>query len=182
MTLLSYWRAFGRSSVEQTRQYQPATKTTELQTTTRVVGIHNGEIEFVRAITISDIQPAASSTPTSVNTTHEWIWRAAGPQRNRSWDKRWFLTSWNDWRAGNSGAYTSTGGGSTSHIFSVSLWAILILACIPYVMRWGRAILLRYRARQGLCPACEYDRRGLPRTTPCPECGFELSDDVLEKQ
>jgi hypothetical protein len=29
----------------------------------------------------------------------------------------------------------------------------------------------RLRKRRGVCPACQYDRRGLPAGAPCPECG-----------
>lgn len=46
---------------------------------------------------------------------------------------------------------------------------------------WGAALWLvtsgaslfrrARRRRRGLCPACGYDRRGLPDTAACPECG-----------
>lgn len=36
------------------------------------------------------------------------------------------------------------------------------------------ALFAHRRARQlsaALCPTCHYDTRGLPASTPCPECG-----------
>lgn len=177
LTIGTYWRALGWSSKEETWLYQPSTKTNEFHTLSRLVGIHSGQLEFIRATTISHVQPVAQPVPASVNKTTAWIWRAAGPQRNRSWDKRWFFTGWDDWRVGQTGVYSTTGGGSTSHVFSVSLWAFLMIMCIPYAIVGGQTLVRRYRTRHDLCPNCEYDRRGLSPALKCPECGFTQSKE-----
>jgi hypothetical protein len=51
---------------------------------------------------------------------------------------------------------------------AIPLWAPLLLAALPVVLLRQTA---RARRRAGVCTACAYDRRGLPPTSPCPECG-----------
>jgi hypothetical protein len=48
-------------------------------------------------------------------------------------------------------------------LFFASLWAALL-----YIPRAARRSL---RRRRGLCPACAYDLRATPASSPCPECG-----------
>lgn len=59
--------------------------------------------------------------------------------------------------------------GSTEVV--VPLWIPLVMCVVPCVVWWRAESRRRAAARLGRCPACDYDMRGLPSTTNCPECG-----------
>ena len=52
---------------------------------------------------------------------------------------------------------------------------------LSYAMVWalifgGLTAFRRFlRRRRGLCPACAYDLRGTPTSSPCPECGERVA-------
>ncbi len=50
---------------------------------------------------------------------------------------------------------------------AIPLWLPAVLFAVPTFLGW-RAARPRDPAQ---CTACGYDRRGLPSTAPCPECG-----------
>lgn len=54
---------------------------------------------------------------------------------------------------------------------SVPLWCPLVIATGLSAAAWHRDLAARRRARAGSCPACGYQRAGLPARAPCPECG-----------
>lgn len=47
----------------------------------------------------------------------------------------------------------------------------LVLVALPTALAWRLDTLARRRAKVNACPACGYDRSGLARSSPCPECG-----------
>jgi hypothetical protein len=53
---------------------------------------------------------------------------------------------------------------------TLPLWTPLALAAVPATFLWRS----RLRAPPGHCKHCRYDRRSLPPTAPCPECGRTL--------
>jgi len=55
--------------------------------------------------------------------------------------------------------------------FIIPLWALSLSAAAPAVLLWRSSFRANRRARIGHCPACGYDRRGLPDDLACPECG-----------
>jgi hypothetical protein len=55
--------------------------------------------------------------------------------------------------------------------FDVPLWFPALLCLLPTAYAWRVEAVLRRRARASLCPACGYDRAGLPADAVCPECG-----------
>jgi hypothetical protein len=55
---------------------------------------------------------------------------------------------------------------------AVPHWLVVLITGAWPVVRFGRALRMRNRLRQGYCPACGYDLRGTPGNT-CPECGAE---------
>jgi hypothetical protein len=59
-----------------------------------------------------------------------------------------------------------------SDFLAIPLWfPALALAIAPSTHWLVNIRARRRRQRRGLCSACAYDRRGLPPTAPCPECG-----------
>jgi hypothetical protein len=65
-----------------------------------------------------------------------------------------------------------SGAGSVGYaVLYIPLWmpfSIALMATIaPPLLRWRR----RNLAALGLCASCRYDRRGLPPSARCPECG-----------
>src|SRR5215468_5432569 len=45
-----------------------------------------------------------------------------------------------------------------------------LFLCYPLALNWTD-MKASLRHRRGHCPACGYDRRGLPLAAACPECG-----------
>jgi hypothetical protein len=52
-------------------------------------------------------------------------------------------------------------------VLTVAWWIVLV---VPFALR--DAVLGALRRRRGLCPACAYDLRATPASSPCPECGY----------
>jgi hypothetical protein len=53
----------------------------------------------------------------------------------------------------------------------VPLYAIALPPALASTAAWRLDTRARRRARVGHCPACNYDRRGIPAASVCPECG-----------
>lgn len=53
----------------------------------------------------------------------------------------------------------------------IPLWAPFILSFMFTLLAWQRDRALSLRARQRVCPHCNYNLSGLPPTAKCPECG-----------
>jgi hypothetical protein len=49
-------------------------------------------------------------------------------------------------------------------------WSVVAVSGFPVILLW-RAERGDRRIRRGLCASCGYELRGLPGTSPCPECG-----------
>jgi len=75
------------------------------------------------------------------------------------WRVEWWFKSW-----------TSNTYGITSTTWRIALWPFVLLTGVP-----GMWMLVKTRkhANPNACPACGYDRTGLPQSSPapCPECG-----------
>jgi hypothetical protein len=61
--------------------------------------------------------------------------------------------------------------GSPLWWFMVPIWVFVVFALVPTFAAWRLDALARRRARVSLCPACNYNRRGIPAASVCPECG-----------
>jgi len=63
----------------------------------------------------------------------------------------------------------------------IPLWPFVLLTGVPGV--W-MLVKTRQRTNPHACPACGYDRTGLPQTStgpaPCPECGAGKDDDAVK--
>jgi hypothetical protein len=79
------------------------------------------------------------------------------------------------WVAGNARASVTWWFHSTAfagtRVYRLPLWALLAPVCIVADTAWRLDRRARRRARIGYCPACNYDRRGIPAASVCPECG-----------
>ena len=67
-----------------------------------------------------------------------------------------------------------------SVVLFVPLWPFVLLTGVPGV--W-MLVKTRKRTNPNACPACGYDRTGLPQTStgpaPCPECGKGECNDAV---
>ncbi len=167
---LSHFRMVRRESITVT--WRDLTPNSPLQTA-RVAALVINAGRFEASVT-DDFLMSASREPDAEpvgSTRVRWVWERAVPFRQRSWDDRWHATRWNEWRAGDLGWYTTTGGGATSRVFALPLWIPAVLAAIPGCV-WAALVFRgRYRVRTGRCHACGHDRAGLPVAAVCPECG-----------
>ena len=64
--------------------------------------------------------------------------------------------------------------GATFWAVTAPAWAVEPLLLVLPVRSTLRATRAARRHRRGQCPACGYDRRGLPADRRCPECGAAL--------
>jgi hypothetical protein len=83
-----------------------------------------------------------------------------GPEHNR----------WRWW-----GGSQAAPGSATTRGMTLPMWPLAVLVVVPLLPPTHRAIRKTFRRRLGLCRDCGYDRSGLPRTDPCPECGRLLN-------
>lgn len=173
----SYWRSAGRGRSDETWVITGGMQ--ELHTRARVVWIVRGRFEAVETEVLSAVIPAGSSAKTEPRHEASWIWRNTEAERVRSWESRWRMSNWNEWRLGDLGWYHTTGGGSTARVVSVPLWMLIVLAGAPFWIRLARAVRSMRRMAHGKCVACGYDRRGLAPTASCPECG-QVGDEEVQ--
>jgi hypothetical protein len=68
-----------------------------------------------------------------------------------------------------SGGFTWVKNGIEAHL---PLWIPLIACGATTVVAFRFDALARHRARQNLCPNCNYDRAGIAGDAKCPECGY----------
>ncbi len=86
-----------------------------------------------------------------------------------SWTARWWFASRND---------PLPAGGSITVLWRVPLWPFVLLTGVPGV--W-MLVKTRKHTNPNACPACGYDRTGLPQSgpAPCPECGKRAVPDSV---
>lgn len=87
------------------------------------------------------------------------------------------VTSVNGWKVGEASTrpliwwprwpYKSAGVWS----FFIPLWFPTAACALVALAFWRIDTLHSRRSRAGACPACTYDRTGLPAAAACPECG-----------
>ena len=91
-----------------------------------------------------------------------------------------FPPAWNGWHVTDvsSSSHVSWtirfGGTGPVDFVAIPFWCPLLLTMGSAASAWRLDRLAARRARQGLCPNCNYDLSGLPPSpggTPCPECG-----------
>jgi hypothetical protein len=167
----SSWRFMGWSRRDEVWVPIPASGMQELHTTFRVRLILQGRIEASRTESISAVIPIGSAGADEPRHETSWVWQPAAPTRVWSWDDRWHLSRWNEWRLGDFGWYETAGGGSVSRVFSLPLWMALAVLGTPCWLGIARAVRAGRRRRRGRCAACGYDRRGIAVESACPECG-----------
>jgi hypothetical protein len=66
-------------------------------------------------------------------------------------------------------------------IVTIPFWVVAAAGAVPTAAAWRFDAFARRRARTGHCPACNYDRTGIPDASPCPECGTGPVPTVGEK-
>lgn len=66
---------------------------------------------------------------------------------------------------------TAPGSAATPVSVTVPIWFIAVVTVAPSAFIWRRDVLIKRRARVNYCPACNYNRHGLPAGAVCPECG-----------
>jgi len=62
-------------------------------------------------------------------------------------------------------------GASGFATLAIPGWVFVLSLLAVTVAAWQPDLIARRRARLNHCPACNYDRCGIPGTSPCPECG-----------
>ncbi len=91
----------------------------------------------------------------------------AAESRVHLWDLEFWLAHWLFERRVD----VVQGGVMRTSLF-IPLWPFVLLTGVPGV--W-MLVKTRKRTNPNACPACGYDRTGLPQTStgpaPCPECG-----------
>ena len=168
----SFWRGAGWLRKDEAWVTVQASGMQELHTTISVLWVVRGRLEASRTKVLSGVVPAGSSAVGGPRHESNWLWQRAEPTRVRSWDDRWHVSRWNEWRLGELGWYQTAGGGSVSRVISVPLWIVAALAGTPCGIGMAAAARARRRRRLGRCVACGYDRRGLAPVVACPECGL----------
>jgi hypothetical protein len=53
---------------------------------------------------------------------------------------------------------------------AIPVWMLMVLPFVTAITAW-RLDTLAQRTHLNHCRTCNYDRRGLPAASPCPECG-----------
>jgi hypothetical protein len=82
---------------------------------------------------------------------------------------------WNGFSCG--GLKIGVSGPLPKYLPALPLWPGLLIDTAFYALfcfaliRGAPALRRTLRRRRNLCTVCAYDRKGLPPTTPCPECG-----------
>ncbi len=79
------------------------------------------------------------------------------------------LTTWQTWVM--LPRYVRVSNGSTSTRIQLPLWLPFLATALPTAFLIHHHLRTTRRARAGNCPKCNYNLRGLPPTTLCPECG-----------
>jgi hypothetical protein len=76
------------------------------------------------------------------------------------------LPGWSDW-------FHKETYGTIMTDYRVPLWPLSLATALPGAALYLVNRHIRRKRGQAFCPACDYDRSGLPaEDTPCPECGF----------
>ncbi len=84
------------------------------------------------------------------------------------WDRNpWAMQWWFDWRTV---PLTST----SLYTLMVPLWVPMLLTAASTLFAW-RA---RGRFNPAICPTCGYSQAGVPKGSPCPECGKHHPPDL----
>jgi hypothetical protein len=65
--------------------------------------------------------------------------------------------------------------GTREFTAAIPAWLPPVLLLAVTAFAWRGSLRRARRRRAGCCAACNYDRRGLPATTACPECGTQGS-------
>lgn len=168
--VLSYWRC-GSWSRSDEKWVLPGSGMQELHITDRSWLVFRGRLEIVRSSSLRAVIPAGSSAAGPEKHVSRYLWTPVSTGRVRSWDDRFHFTRWNEWRIGNSGWFTTTGGGVTSRVMSMPLWLPLVVSGTPCWIGLAHSAKSRRRRVRGLCTSCGYDRRGIAAQAHCPECG-----------
>lgn len=171
---LSYWRYTGWLRIDEAWVRIQSSSMQELHTTRRMWWIIQGRFEAGTTITINAVVPIRPAEKSPTQHGSYWMWQPADPIRVRSWDDRWHVTSWNEWRLGGLGWYHTTGGGATSRVFSLPLWLVFVIVGMPCWFALVRSSRTARRRRRGLCVNCGYNRRGIAVDSKCPECGTQV--------
>lgn len=65
------------------------------------------------------------------------------------------------------------GSGTRGFMVFIPLWIPVLVTGLAGSFAWYLDRAADRRIRNGACPKCDYDRRGLALGAPCPECGAE---------
>jgi hypothetical protein len=104
--------------------------------------------------------------PPAEGDVFSWWWPSA------SW-ANWLLLAW----LGLIGLFTLSFGGPEATLVNMAVWYLTIIGVrflflqTTLAATWRKENIARRRLRIGHCPKCDYDRRGIPSASVCPECG-----------
>ncbi len=106
------------------------------------------------------------------DTARHYVGFATDCSDNGDWDLDW----WFEYDR------MSVNGQPAISIWFMPLWPFVLLTGVPGV--W-MLVKTRKHTNPHACPACGYDRTGLPQTStgpaPCPECGKGKDDDEVRR-
>ncbi len=96
-------------------------------------------------------------------------WRFSGDWQNPRFEWRFAYDEWQS----SSGPFFNIGVVQSSiwRVCQIPLWFPTLMLLVLSVASWRFDTLAHRRARQNLCPKCNYDRTGLAAGAVCPECG-----------
>lgn len=167
----SYWFVVGHTRLDQMWQVVPANGMAELHSQRRGWTVAGGNITWVEHRFLSAVVPRWTAENSPAASSSEWVLTSAPTQPERVGAPMFFFTNWHEWRLWSLGCYTTTVGGTSSHVVSVPMWLLALLLCLPRLWIWQRGRVASRRLRAGACWVCGYAGVGRQPGARCPECG-----------
>ena len=82
----------------------------------------------------------------------------------------WEYTNPGDWHFLGIGLWTGPSRAEHAFLLTIPCWCVTLGASLTSILLIRPYWIAVRRGRAGGCPACGYDRSGLPQSDTCPEC------------